>query len=574
MAAPSPIIRFLTARVPVLLRPLKKYYLLYLALGLSVGLYFVAREHRPHVRFEAELKATKTDVFQFFYQPVEEQWFGQNYSKKWLVHGSNNYQTFSFDIPPEVNFKALRLDIGDNRQQEYVDIKTIRLLYGKDTMLLFNGDAVDKFGINLGVKRHENRFYLGSHKGTYDPFLATGDMRVDFNNMAPTRGRLPGWILLPLLLAMIIELLKLKKREGFLTAFYTFSSGFFVILLLLPLLNSIFAIYGDLNHERRILAEKPEFKLGDSAHFTESFEKYFDDNFGFRGLLVSLGGKIKFYVFGSSVSPIAAVGKDGWLYLKPAFCHITNDAKEGVLFTPAWVQQMFAEWENNQRQLQQDGISYYRIFWPEKHTIYAERMPEHMQAIIHDTVFRLDQVLDYSRQKKSPIRLVDVEPMMMAAKKENQLFLRYDSHWNAFGAFVGYTALMNQLAADYPQLKPHPFSDYEVTYKELTGGDMADGMYVEEKEMVPVFTLKRDPSHICELSYYEYPVSSFVFENDKASSDLSIVIYRDSYTTEMIPFLKPHFKKIVFLWGQNLSYDYMRRLHPDIVLESRVAGAL
>jgi hypothetical protein len=73
------------------------------------------------------------------------------------------------------------------------------------------------------------------------------------------------------------------------------------------------------------------------------------------------------------------------------------------------------------------------------------------------------------------------------------------------------------------------------------------------------------------LPFYNYPANTIVFENKAASTNLSLMVYRDSFTTEMIPFLLPHFKQLVFIWGEPFSRDYISVIDPDIVIESSVS---
>ena len=76
-------------------------------------------------------------------------------------------------------------------------------------------------------------------------------------------------------------------KSKFSKLFYGFASCLFVIILLLPLCDEVFSMTNKIeSEERRVLAKKPEFNKDSAVIFARQFEKYYEDNFGFRNLLV------------------------------------------------------------------------------------------------------------------------------------------------------------------------------------------------------------------------------------------------------------------------------------------------
>lgn len=557
-----------------LLRRAKEYILFCLAALTTVVLYFSSPGPAPQARLVVEFSVEKRDVLQLYYKPREDPWFSERNSMKIFIPAGSGMQTYSMAIPAGCDLENVRLDPGVNRQQQYADIGRIFIVYKADTLHLFGGEPRPGFMLNENMERTApHRFRLfPSANGAFDPYMGSGDIGIAYGNMTVNEKKLPAYLLLPLLLALLLQLVRFARTQTFLSLFYVIAPCLFVGLLLLPVLNNLFGLYKDQNREKRILAKKPEFKEEAVFDYPPAFEVYFNDNFGFRSLLVSCGGRIKFYGFGASAAPsTAVVGKQGWMYLLGTFYHVTRDVQDGGLFADSTVRRLVKDWEQRRSDLSKDGTGYYKAFWPEKFTIYPEYLPWHLSATRKDSILRLDQVMRYMKAIGSPLQIIDITEELKQEKKNWQLYLRYDSHWNAFAAFMAYTALMEKAAVDFPDLKPHPVSDYDISFERKTGGDMADMLSVEESEMVPVFKLKNDPSLINELPFYNYPPNTLVFENKAASSALTLLIYRDSFTDEMKPFLLPHFRKIIFLWGQPYSLDFIRSVKPDLVIESNVS---
>ena len=91
---------------------------------------------------------------------------------------------------------------------------------------------------------------------------------------------------------------------------------FFLILISLPLLDGFLKISqaSPLN-EKRKLAAKPYFSIRDPFGFVKDYESYFNDNFGFRGQLITCHNFLLVTVFRTSPLDRVVIGRDGWLYL-------------------------------------------------------------------------------------------------------------------------------------------------------------------------------------------------------------------------------------------------------------------
>ena len=51
----------------------------------------------------------------------------------------------------------------------------------------------------------------------------------------------------------------------------------------------------------------------------------------------------------------------------------------------------------------------------------------------------------------------------------------------------------------------------------------------------------------------------------------SAVVFRDSFTAAMAPFLSEHFRRVVYLWRNDFAADEVRAEHPDVVLQEIVS---
>jgi hypothetical protein len=52
------------------------------------------------------------------------------------------------------------------------------------------------------------------------------------------------------------------------------------------------------------------------------------------------------------------------------------------------------------------------------------------------------------------------------------------------------------------------------------------------------------------------------------------VIFRDSFTSQLVPFLSEHFSRAVYLWQNDFDADVVSKEHPDVVIQEIVGRHL
>ena len=152
------------------------------------------------------------------------------------------------------------------------------------------------------------------------------------------------------------------------------------------------------------------------------------------------------------------------------------------------------------------------------------------------------------------------------------VYYKTDTHWNSLGAYYGYVEIMNVLARKYPELGPHPLSDFEY---ENTGYDVKDipkmmglSNYKEEnRALIPKF--KIDLNQTSTILHFGADAARIVTNKNNASS-LKLLVFHDSFYNALSAFIEPHFDKVVTvpftdkkeIW----SLDWIQREEPNIVI--------
>jgi hypothetical protein len=372
----------------------------------------------------------------------------------------------------------------------------------------------------------------------------------------------------------------------------------FVIAIALPLLGVPF--HWDLVNsagENRALAPLPAWPRDFSqwSAFPAAFREYFKDHFGFRNTLIRINAEIKYRAFGVSTNPRVVIGKAGWLF----FFYDTDKELAGFRGEIPFTQDELNHWqrvlEERQAWLAQRGIPYLLIIPPDKQTIYPDKLRDTLHRGAGPT--RLDQLIAHLAAH-STVRIVDMRQQLLTARHdfEQRLYHKTDSHWNDYGAYVGYRAILEAIAQAMPnkRVQPQPMSAFEPSIRR-EGGDLV-GMLglkgsIEEDRLqlggrVPAvatsgwmqrritdgetFTLSAiEPRGPTERLVPKgsggtrYGEQILAGRNDPSLP--SIVMIRDSFGNALLPMLAEHFRRGVYCSSDNFESGVIDAEHPDVV---------
>ncbi|MBS1634674.1 MAG: hypothetical protein JST26_02050 [Bacteroidetes bacterium] len=360
----------------------------------------------------------------------------------------------------------------------------------------------------------------------------------------------------------------MSKRQ--INIYYTATSVFFVAVLLVPFVYTVLGIKQDsITNEKRAMAERPRLDINCLDCFPQPFETYYNEHFCFRDQLIQLDAKIKYHLFNTSPVPDkVAIGSEGWLYLTGRFYEVDQDITRENRFNEGALLATISTWEARKKELNERHISYYHTVWPDKHYIYPEYLPPGMKLAQSTLPARCDQTIEYLRDKKSVIHVIDVRPELLIEKNKQQLYYKNDSHWNTAGAFIAYTKLMEQIKTDFPDIKSLTKNDFNIHSEIRNGGDLSNMINIPLTDVEPIYTPKVDTFHTETLPVDNFPKKTEIYKTTNPINKLRVLIYRDSFTTALLPFLKKTFGEIYLIWDTPYDVKMVDTIKPDIVIES------
>jgi hypothetical protein len=350
----------------------------------------------------------------------------------------------------------------------------------------------------------------------------------------------------------------------------------FVAGIFAPSIGTVVGVRtGGLPGENRLMAPPPGLDAG-VRQARRQMDAWFNDHFGFRNWLVELHGRIAYGVLGVSTSPDVVVGRDGWLF------YATDriiESRRGILpFTPTELAAWQAKLEERRDWLAARGIRYVFAIAPEKSSLYAEELPQSLQPLGGFT--RADQLLAWMRTRTT-VPTLDFRPGLAAAKEEDRLYHRTDTHWNDVGAFLAYREVAGWLAKQFPAVRPLELDAFERQVHVGTAGDLAamlaiSTMLFEERIVLAPKTRSPvqpgEPTAVMLRRQYPPRNEPKVFACATGEIPRGVVIH-DSFFQAVQPFLARHFQRSTFLRAA-FAPEVLEDEKPDVVIEEMIERVL
>jgi hypothetical protein len=169
-------------------------------------------------------------------------------------------------------------------------------------------------------------------------------------------------------------------------------------------------------------------------------EPYWADRMPFRTQLMSIRAAISGWL-GQSLNPdLVVMGKDGWLFFGNQAGQGLDQHRGIVRLSESQLADLDGYFAAIAHALAARQTPFVVAIAPDKHSIYPDYLPDHL-ATAGDTPY--DQIL----RQDHDFCLVNLRDELRQARRAAPLplYSRTDSHWNEYGAYLAYRAIMAAL---------------------------------------------------------------------------------------------------------------------------------
>jgi alginate O-acetyltransferase complex protein AlgJ len=343
----------------------------------------------------------------------------------------------------------------------------------------------------------------------------------------------------------------------------------------MPLTANLIGVDGaDPGAENRELASFPRIDGSPAsiAALPAAFSSWFEDHFGFRSRLVRWYGESRLFVLRTSPSAAVIEGGAGW------FFYGDDKAVEDYVNLEPMTEEAVANWRaavlRARDWLRARGIAYVFTIAPDKHVIYGEEMPTTLTRI--GGLSRTDQV--FTALQDTGLA-VDVRSTELEAKTRERVYQQTDTHWNDRGALVAYQQIIGAVRARVPHTPPAwTRADFVAEDRTIEGLDLAGMMGLTR--VLREIDLRLVPRRPRRARVIEPRGAKPTDEEGRLVTELAdpslprAVIFRDSFTSRLVPFLSEHFSRAVYLWQNDFDANVVGQEHPDVVIQQIVGRHL
>ncbi len=268
-----------------------------------------------------------------------------------------------------------------------------------------------------------------------------------------------------------------------------------------------------------------------------------------------------------------AVGREGWLYW-------IGRAREVETFygDTALSRRVLERWaariDRRARRLDQLGITHVHTVVPDKLAVYPDLLGRPFPGLDDPPGVRLARLL----AGRSAAPMVDLLTPLLAARADEPVYLRTDTHWTYRGYLTAYRALCEALAAPVAE---HVFAGTRA--QERFTFDLGEKLDPAVDETYVAYDFPRNAERVDANALVQvreagravrprglFVGSRVVLRNHRAPDPRRLVLFGDSYIyspgARLTAMLAETFSEVHAIWSANIDWAYVEAVRPDVLI--------
>ena len=306
--------------------------------------------------------------------------------------------------------------------------------------------------------------------------------------------------------------------------------------------------------------------------------------------LESIENYLVYKIFNISLNEGQVIaGKDNFLFLGNSFGGILDKTQGTFSYSNKGIDVWTSKLKKLQSWYESQGIEFVIVIASNKHTIYSNKLPDKIVYKEDRTI--TDDIVRYSLNKG--IHILNLKKVLREKAKDNnnELFFHTDTHWNNYGAYIGYINTIKYLNNTYKK----SYRIGESTMQKTTShyvGDLSNFLKInhllsKNYETNYSFTFK-NKSQICDgkitttidnklqkCSTTKKNTFNNYTINEAAPNKEKLLYICDSFGVANLPFYQEMFNTV---WRFHVGYtlgaiggigllsNFIQKYKPDIVI--------
>ena len=325
--------------------------------------------------------------------------------------------------------------------------------------------------------------------------------------------------------------------------------------------------------ENRYLATAPDYfenghlKLGG---LREGTEEWINDNAYGREYFLKITDYINVHILGEKKNGVYYYGENNWIFLNQDW--VINNYSNANALNDEEIRLLVEKYTGIQEYYKEKGIGVCTSVFPYKTDIYGEYFTNSVIKVNDESL--LDIFINNLEQNESFNVDVPYDELMSYKNTDIQTYYAsYDaSHWNYYGAYIGYLSVMNNVKKDIPGLKILSEEDFYIeevqVENEYAGKTYSDIDYS--------FTLKEGSHASLDMTFFESinyqsqdTWQSYRYYKNEDQTLPKAIIVGDSYVWMfMLPWISESFSELVFIHQLDVDNldEMVSIINPDEII--------
>jgi hypothetical protein len=175
----------------------------------------------------------------------------------------------------------------------------------------------------------------------------------------------------------------------------------------------------------------------------------FEESFFQKNLLIENFNRLRIKM-GDHVINHVLVGEDRWMEFSGG--NNLDDYQNILSFSADDLEAVATAIQGCYRYAQEQNITFLIVVAPNKVSIYPDKLPGQLKPL--SRLSRLDQLNEYLRTHNIP-EVLDLRPALRDARQQHDVYYKFGTHWNEYGAHVAYERIIDVLSKSHPNLVPY-----------------------------------------------------------------------------------------------------------------------
>ena len=317
------------------------------------------------------------------------------------------------------------------------------------------------------------------------------------------------------------------------------------------------------NYVNRTLYEKPTITLDNIPNIPNNFTNYYNDHIPFKNELMKLRSSM-LYKFNISSNDGVVLGKDGWMFFNSKNINDADsigDYQKTTSFTEEEINSICDKLVKVNNYFNDKNISFALFLPPNKSTVYSDYLKDYIPR--NDSNNSKTEELINAIKNDTNINIIDPKDKLISERNKLDTYLKYDTHWNEYGSYIGFTELMYGIEPNYQS------KDISIEYASKNGDLAYMDVLPKLRNNEPVIKgFYDDTNYTCEDDF-EYKKC----QSDNPIYDKTLLLVGDSFKTALIPYIAKSYKNTIFVTTNTYSEDLLINNNPDIVVYEVVERA-